>query len=68
MPKEHRSEIQSIRNELDLGAPYFSLHMTIGRAENFKIKSNIGVKLAKTMNVEQSIYIHNLIKKGFITF
>lgn len=68
IPEEHRDEIQSIRNELNLGTPYFTPHMTIGRAENFKIKSNIGAARAKNMNVEQSIYIHNLIKKRFIKF
>ena len=65
---ESRLEIQKIRNELGLGDPFFGLHMTIGRAENFKENSKTGVLRAKKMNVEQSIYIHNLIKKGFIRF
>ena len=62
---ESRLEIQKIRNELGLGDPFFGLHMTIGRAENFKKNLKTGVFRAKKMNVEQSIYIHNLIKKGF---
>tara|TARA_B100000900_G_scaffold395898_1_gene394705 strand:+ start:1744 stop:2331 length:588 start_codon:yes stop_codon:yes gene_type:complete len=68
VPQEHRIEIQKIRDELGLGLPFFSLHMTIGRAENFKKYSTDNSVKAKNMNVEQSIYIHNLIRKGFITF
>lgn len=65
---EHRNEIQSIRNELRLGLPFFGLHMTIGRAENFKKISKDNSLKAKEMNIKQSIYIHSLIKKGYITF
>lgn len=68
VPHEHRNGIQSIRNELGLGLPFFGLHMTIGRAENFKTISKDNSLKAKEMNIEQSIYIHSLIKKGYITF
>jgi len=39
-----------IRSELGLGDPYFNYHMTIGYPNE--------------RNIEQSNYIHNLIKKG----
>lgn len=68
MPHEHRDELHSIREELGLGKPFFGLHMTMGRAENFipegKFENNAA--RAKEMNIEQSIYIHELIKKGFL--
>jgi hypothetical protein len=68
IPNEYRTELQSIRNELGMGRPYFGMHMTIGRAENF-INDDYyidGVQKAKSMNVEQSIYIHTLFKKNLL--
>ena len=66
--RENRELLHSIRTELGLGRPYFGLHMTIGRAVNFvpegKFENN--AVRAKEMNVEQSIYIHQLFKKGLI--
>lgn len=69
VPNEEREQMHNIRAELGLGRPYFGLHMTIGRAVNFvpEGKFEEGVVRAKEMNVEQSIYIHNLFLKGFIS-
>ena len=70
IPNENREELHSIRSEIGLGRPFFGMHMTIGRAVNAKpqidnVDTN-GVKALK-MNLEQSDYIHNLIKKGLIS-
>lgn len=54
IPHDERDEIQSIRDELGLGKPFFGLHMSIGYANE--------------KNIEHSIYIHELIKKGFIKY
>ena len=53
IPQEERELLQGVRNELGLGQPFWGLHMTIGTAEHLRY--------------EHSVYIHNLIKKGFIT-
>ena len=68
VPQDKRQELQSIRDELGLGKPFFGLHMTIGRAVDSTSVSNFepGVMKAKEMSVEHSIYIHSLIKNGFI--
>jgi hypothetical protein len=50
---EHRQIFDEIRTEIGLGRPYWGLHMTIGYANN--------------KNIEHSKYIHELIKKGFIS-
>jgi hypothetical protein len=52
IPNEERDNIQAIRSELGLGRPYFGMHMSIGYANE--------------RNIEHSVYIHDLIKKGFI--
>jgi hypothetical protein len=52
IPNEEREGLQAIRNELGLGRPYFGMHMSIGYANE--------------KNIEHSVYIHDLIKKGFI--
>jgi len=52
IPHEDRADIQAIRDELGLGRPFFGLHMSVGYANE--------------RNIEQSMYIHELIKKGFI--
>lgn len=52
IPEEERHGLQAIRNELGLGRPFFGLHMSIGYANE--------------KNIEQSVYIHELIKQGFI--
>ena len=70
IPEEHRGELHAIRLELGLSErPYFGLHMTIGRAVDLTPDENfiLGVEKAKEMNVEQSIYIHKLIKENFIS-
>lgn len=54
IPNEEREGLQAIRNELGLGRPYFGMHMSIGYANE--------------KNIEQSVYIHELIKQGFIRF
>jgi hypothetical protein len=68
IPKNKRNEIQEIRNELGLGIPFFGLHMTIGRAVNIKDDSlyEMNAEKATQMNVEHSIYIHNLFLKEYI--
>ena len=53
IPHEDRESIQAIRDELGLAKPFFGLHMSIGYANE--------------RNIEHSTYIHDLIKKGFIT-
>ena len=67
--EDEREEMHNIRAEIGLGRPFFGLHMTIGKAINRRPKvDNVdsnGVKALK-MNLEQSEYIHNLIKKGLI--
>jgi len=52
IPNEEREGLQAIRNELGLGRPYFGMHMSIGYANE--------------KNIEQSVYIHDLIKQGYI--
>ena len=52
IPNEEREGLQAIRNELGLGRPYFGMHMSIGYANE--------------KNIEHNVYIHELIKKGFI--
>jgi hypothetical protein len=54
IPHEEREQLQSIRDELGLGRPYFGMHMSIGYANE--------------KNIHHSSYIHDLIKKGFIKF
>ena len=66
---ESRKPLQDIRNELGLGLPYFGMHMTIGSPVNMYHQGDSldfnGQKI-KRMNIEQSHYIHNLIKNGII--
>jgi hypothetical protein len=68
VPHDKRQELQGIREELGLGRPFFGLHMTIGRAVNSMsgVAFEPGVMKAKEMSVEHSMYIHSLIKNGFI--
>ena len=67
IPYENRDELQSIREELGLGKPFFGLHMTIGRAVDFtNDEFEPGVMKAKEMCVEHSIYLHTLYKDGFL--
>lgn len=66
--EEDRDELHAIRAELGLGRPFYGLHMSIGRAEDFVDDDKFipGVKKAKEMNIEQSKYIHRLIKNKHI--
>lgn len=66
IPHDKREGLQSIRQELGLGRPFFGMHMTIGRAVNCKSDSpsENGSMRAKEMNEEHSKYIHSLISKG----
>ena len=52
IPHEERQCLQVIRDELGLGKPFFGLHMSIGYVNE--------------KNIEQSVYIHGLIKHGCI--
>ena len=52
IPHDERDGLQAIRSELGLGKPFFGMHMSIGYANE--------------KNLPHSIYIHDLIKKGFI--
>lgn len=54
IPHDERQLLQSIRDELGLGKPFYGMHMSIGYAND--------------KNIEHSKYIHDLIKKGFIKF
>lgn len=53
IPHDKRGLLQSIRGELGLGKPYWGMHMSIGYANE--------------KYIDHSVYIHDLIKKGFIT-
>lgn len=53
IPEDERGLLHSIRAELGLGRPYWGLHMTIGSTNE------------KTLH--HSAYIHDLIKKGYIS-
>lgn len=68
VPHDKRDDLQSIREELGLGKPFFGMHMTIGRAVNSKsdIPNENGSMRAKEMSEEHSKYIHHLIEIGFI--
>jgi hypothetical protein len=52
IPHEERTLLQGIREELGLGRPFWGMHMSIGYANE--------------KNIDHSVYIHTLIKKGFI--
>jgi hypothetical protein len=52
IPHEERELLHRIRAELGLGKPFWGLHMSIGYANE--------------KNIFHSIYIHDLIMKGFI--
>ena len=52
IPEEERYYLQSIRNELALGRPFYGMHLSIGYCNE--------------KNIEHSKYIHHLIKKGYI--
>jgi hypothetical protein len=52
IPNDERELLHNIRAELGLGRPFWGLHMSIGYANE--------------KNIDHSIYIHDLIKKGFI--
>lgn len=54
IPHDERGLLQSIREELGLGRPFFGMHMSIGYANE--------------KNIHHSKYIHDLIKKGLIKF
>jgi hypothetical protein len=67
IPNEHKDTLQSIREELGLGKPFFELHMTIGRAVDFTDDIfEPGVMKAKEMCIDHSKYIHRLYKNGYI--
>jgi hypothetical protein len=53
VPIECQDELMSIRGECGLGKPYWSLHMSIGYANE--------------RNIDHSDYIHRMIKLGLIT-
>lgn len=52
VPREHRGDLQGIRNELGLGVPFYGMHMSIGYAHPH--------------HENHSRYIHTCIKNGFI--
>lgn len=53
IPQDERDLLHEIRAEVGLGRPHFGLHMSIGYANE--------------KNIYQSTYIHDCVKKGFIT-
>jgi hypothetical protein len=54
IPQDERELLHEIRAELGLGRPHFGLHMSMGYAR-------------PGLNEIHSKYIHDCIKKGFIT-
>lgn len=67
IPEENRLELHNIRAELGLGRPFFGLHLTIGRVVDYtEDKFEPGVMKAKSMNVEQALYIMKMIEMGLI--
>lgn len=52
IPHDERELLHGIRAELGLGRPYWGLHMSIGYSNE--------------KNIHHSVYINELIKKGFI--
>ncbi len=54
VPHEERILLQSIREELGLGKPFWGMHMTIGDADRTPV------------TLEHSKYIHRLLKNGLI--
>ena len=52
IPHDERGTLQSIRNELGLGKPYFGMHMTIGTPH--------------PLYQDHLVYIHESIVNGFI--
>ena len=52
VPEEYNAELKSIREELGLGDPYYSLHLSLGYANE--------------KNMAHSKYIHSMIKNKFI--
>jgi hypothetical protein len=52
VPNENRDEIHEIRKELQLGRPFFGIHLSVG--------------YANSRNFEHSKYIHNMIKLNLI--
>ena len=53
IPQDERDSLHAIRAEIGLGRPHFGLHMSLGYANE--------------KNIFHSTYIHDCIKKGFIT-
>lgn len=53
IPNDERELLHEIRAEIGLGRPHFGLHMSMGYANE--------------KNIFHSTYIHDCIKKGFIT-
>lgn len=69
VPEEHRTELHAIRAELNLGRPYFGLHMTIGVARDAHDKDENpqhNTLRVVRRNEEHSRYIHNLLSRGKI--
>lgn len=54
IPHDEREGLQAIRSELGLDRPYFGMHMSVGYANE--------------KNIDHSVYIHELIQKGFIRY
>jgi hypothetical protein len=50
--EESKKSLQLIRNELNLGSPYYDFHMSIGYANE--------------RNIEHCRYIHRLLEKNLI--
>lgn len=66
MPEEERVFLHGIRNEVGLGRPFYGIHMSLGYAVNGRMDDNFegnGIRAGR-MNLDHSMYIHDLIKKG----
>jgi hypothetical protein len=61
-----RKPLHDIRGEVDLGRPYWGLHMTIGSAGNSYDDGEKGQERIIRDNLAHSKYLHELAKKGLI--
>ncbi len=62
---EYRDELLAIREEMGLGKPGFGFHMTLGHVV-YHEKTEEMKKEPDNTDFVQSMYIHDLEKKGFI--
>lgn len=65
--EDSRKLLHDIRNEVDLGRPYWGLHMTVGYAGiSYDDTFENGMGKVARDNIAHSKYIHSLAKNNFI--